>query len=276
MAAGDFFVRFWGVRGSIPCTGQQYLEFGGNSPCVEVRCDNRVLVLDAGTGARGLGDALVREKINELDLLFTHCHYDHVCGLPFFAPLYCPGVAVRLWVGQLVDGMAPEAMVQGLMRQPYFPVGPDVFQAQIDYRSFRPGSRLDLGDGIVIVTANLNHPGGSIGYRIEYGGKSICYVTDTEHVPESPDRAVIDLIRNADIVIYDAAYTDEEFDGRQGYGHSTWQEGIRVCDRAGAAQYVIFHHCPTHDDAFLQLVEREAQAIRPNSVVAREGMVLRP
>jgi phosphoribosyl 1,2-cyclic phosphodiesterase len=125
-------------------------------------------------------------------------------------------------------------------------------------------------------TAPLNHPNGATGYRIEYGGQSICYVTDTEHKEGQRDQAIVDLIRDSDIVIYDATYTDDEYPKYRNWGHSTWQEGVRLCDAAGAKRLVIFHHDPSHDDAFMDGIAKAAEAMRPGTVVAREGMVLTP
>lgn len=276
MKSDDFFVRFWGVRGSIPCPGPDYLGFGGNSSCVEIRCGAHVFVLDAGSGIRPLGTALTQEGVRDIDLLFSHCHYDHVSGLPFFDPLFNADSTVRIWAGHLEDGMTCEEMVTDFMKPPFFPVAPDIFTAQVQYRDFRAGDTFDPKKDVTVKTAPLQHPNGAAGYRFEYGGKSICYVTDTEHVPGTPDQEVLKLIDQADIVIYDGMFSDEEHSACVGYGHSTWEEGLRLCDMAQAKRYVIFHHCPSHKDEELEAVEKSADAKRSGSVVAREGMVLRP
>ncbi|MFQ5467722.1 MAG: MBL fold metallo-hydrolase, partial [Kiloniellaceae bacterium] len=129
--------------------------------------------------------------------------------------------------------------------------------------------------GVNLRTAPLNHPNGATGYRIEYDGRSLCYVTDTEHVPGSPDRAVLDLIKDADTVIYDCTYTDDEFPKYISWGHSTWQEGVRLCDRAGVGRLVVFHHDPSHDDGIMDRIAAAAEAARPGTIVARDGMVLK-
>jgi phosphoribosyl 1,2-cyclic phosphodiesterase len=129
----------------------------------------------------------------------------------------------------------------------------------------------------VVRTAVLNHPNGATGYRIEHGGKSVCYVTDTEHVRGTPDRNILALIAGADIVIYDCMYTDEEYaKSYVGWGHSTWQEGMRLCKAAGARRLVVFHHDPDRDDDQLDAIGREAEAAMPGAVVAREGLTLAP
>jgi phosphoribosyl 1,2-cyclic phosphodiesterase len=168
--------------------------------------------------------------------------------------------------------MSTEEIVSGYMRKPYFPVGPNCFRAALSFRDFRPGDGLEPGNGVRIRTGPLNHPGGAVGYRIQYGRHAICYITDTEHVPGKPDRKVLSLIEGADVVIYDASYTDEDF--KQGFGHSTWQEGARLCDAAGADQLVAFHHMPENDDRALEAVEAAMRKIRPRSTFAREGMII--
>jgi phosphoribosyl 1,2-cyclic phosphodiesterase len=127
-----------------------------------------------------------------------------------------------------------------------------------------------------LITAPLNHPNGATGYRIDFGGRSLCYVNDTEHVEGRLDRNILELIDGADLVIYDSTYTDEEFPKYRNWGHSTWQEGVRLCDKAGAEQLVIFHHDPSHDDAFMDEVAKAAEAARPGTLVAHEGLVLTP
>jgi phosphoribosyl 1,2-cyclic phosphodiesterase len=129
---------------------------------------------------------------------------------------------------------------------------------------------------VVVRTAPLNHPNRATGYRVEYNGKSICYVTDTEHAPGKPDENILRLIKGADIVIYDSTYTDEEYPKYVGWGHSTWQEGVRLCDKAKSGRLVVFHHDPTHDDTFMDGIAAAAAKARPNTVVAREGLTLSP
>lgn len=276
-AGGDFLVRFWGVRGSIAAPGAATLRYGGNTSSIEVRCGNRLLLLDAGTGIRSLGGKLLAESPLEADLFFTHTHFDHVCGLPFFKPFFQPRNRFRLWAGHLGAGMTLQRVLREFMMAPLFPVPPEVFKAGIEYRDFSGGETLAPAPGIVVRTAVLNHPDGATGYRIEFGGKSVCYITDTEHVPGSPDRNVLGLIEGADIVIYDSMYTDEEYASAYvGWGHSTWQEAVRLCKPAGVKQLVVFHHDPDHDDDRLDAIGHEVAAAMPGAVMAREGLVLRP
>lgn len=275
--AADFLVRFWGVRGSIATPGRATARYGGNTSSIEVRCGKRLILLDAGTGIRDLGNQLVAEAPLDADLFFTHTHFDHVCGLPFFKPFFQPQNTFRLWAGHLGNGLTLQRVLCEFMMAPLFPVPPEVFKAGMEYRDFAAGDTLAPAVGIVLRTAVLNHPDGATGYRIEYGGKSVCYVTDTEHVPGIPDRRVLALIEGADVVIYDCMYTDEEYQrAYAGWGHSTWQEAVRLCKSARAKRLVVFHHDPDHDDARLDGIGRELEAALPGAVMAREGLVLVP
>lgn len=276
MADGDFFARIWGARGSLPVAGGNCSGFGSNTPCIEVRCGPHVLVFDAGSGIFPLGQLLVTEGCSQADILFSHCHYDHIEGLPFFRPLMSPQWRVGIWSGHQSGRMSTAEMVEGYMRGPYFPVGPSCFLAATTCHDFTPGEMIEPGDDIAIRTARLNHPGGAVGYRVDYGGRAICYVTDTEHLPGKPDKAVLSLIAGADAVIYDSAYDDKEFETYRGYGHSTWQEGARLCDAAGVDLFVAFHHQPENDDRALEALDMVIRETRPNSRVAREGMVIVP
>ena len=278
-AGGDFLVRFWGVRGSIAAAGPATARYGGNTSSIEVRCGGRLLMLDAGTGMRYLGNLLVAAAPLDADILFTHTHFDHVCGLPFFKPFFQPQNRFRLWAGHLGGGMTLHRVLRDFMMAPLFPVPPEVFKASMEYRDFKGGDALTLapGSGITVRTAALNHPDGATGYRIEYGGKAVCYVTDTEHVPGTPDRNVLGLIEGADIVIYDCMYTDEEYASSYvGWGHSTWQEAVRLCKAARVKKLVVFHHDPDHDDEKMDSIGREVAAAMAGAIVAREGLELKP
>jgi len=267
-------VRFWGVRGSIACPSPAYVGFGGNTSCVEVRAGGRILILDAGTGVRPLGKLLQREGVREADVLFSHTHWDHVNGFPFFAPAFEPDHAFRVFAGHLAEEGGIREAIAGHMHEPMFPVPLDVMKARLSFTDFRAGETLDLGSGVRARTAPLNHPNGATAYRIEHGGRSACYVTDTEHVPGRPDENVLGLIAGADLVVYDSTYTDEELPARVGWGHSTWQEGLRLVRRAGARRLVVFHHDPDHDDETMAAIELELADQSDDALVAREGLRL--
>jgi phosphoribosyl 1,2-cyclic phosphodiesterase len=276
-------VRFWGVRGSISCAGPEYVRYGGNTSCLEVTAGGRRLIFDAGTGIRTLGLELARQAPLDIDIYFTHTHLDHLSGLTFFAPLFDQRNSVRLWAGHLEPPYNLKKVVSNLMQAPIYPVTLDIFHASVSFIEFAAGDALSCGP-VTMHTAPLNHPNGATGYRIEHGGKSICYITDTEHREGGLDKTIVELCRGADLMIYDSSYTDEEYPRYKGWGHSTWQEGMRLADAADVGTLAIFHHDPSHDDAFMDDVAKKAAALRPGSapgglprvVVAHEGLTLAP
>ncbi|MCW6510416.1 MBL fold metallo-hydrolase [Lichenifustis flavocetrariae] len=271
----DMLVRFWGTRGSIACPGPDTTVYGGNTACVEVRCGDRLIVLDAGSGLRPFGRLLSKaSEPLDLDLLLSHCHVDHLIGLPFFQPAFNKTTSMRLWAGHLSPRDHLEGMLSQLMVPPLLPITPKTFRADITYRDFPAGDQLDLGGGVLVQTAALNHPGGATGYRIEYHGCAVAYVTDHEHLPGGPDPALVALVRDADLVIYDSTFTPAEYLNRVGWGHSTWEAGIALAERAGAKRLALFHHDPARDDEALDHIEREAAARLPGAFAAREGQVL--
>jgi phosphoribosyl 1,2-cyclic phosphodiesterase len=272
-----FTVTFWGVRGSIACPEPEMLRYGGNTSCLEVRCGPHLLIFDAGTGLRPLGRKLAAEGRLDADLFLSHTHFDHVSGLPFFGPVFQPTNRFRFLAGHLkTQGLELCDVLCELMMPPLFPVPIEVFKADIAYKDFVAGAVLAPRPGVTLRTAPLNHPNGATGYRIEHADKAICYVTDTEHTGLGPDPRIVALIAGADLVIYDATYTDEEYPQFKGWGHSTWEEGVRVCEAAGAKRLVIFHHDPGHDDRFMDGIAEAAEKRRPGTLVAREGMTLVP
>lgn len=269
----SFRVKFWGVRGSIACPSPHHVVYGGNTSCIEVRIGDRHVILDAGTGLRGLGHDMIRRQVTRTHLLLTHSHWDHINGFPFFAPAFKADHEITIYAGHLGNGRIQDVLANQ-MANPNFPVPLDALQAQLAFVDFTAGDSFVLEGDIGVKTAPLRHPNGATGYRLEYDGVALCYVTDTEHKPGRPDRKVLDLIADADLVIYDSTYTDEEFPERVGWGHSTWQEGVRLCRAAGVRQLAIFHHDPDHDDSFMEHVEDEARRMWSGSLVARDNMEL--
>ncbi|HLO79057.1 MAG TPA: MBL fold metallo-hydrolase [Magnetospirillum sp.] len=268
-------VKFWGVRGSIACPSPDHMVYGGNTTCVEVGVGDHVFILDAGTGIRALGRDLLRRGVGTATLLLTHTHLDHINGFPFFAPAFSADFALRVMAGHLFGKPGGiRAVLANQMENPTFPVPLSAMCGTVSFDDFPCGTSLDIVPDVVVRTAPLNHPNGATGYRIEHGGVAVCMVTDTEHVPGQPDQNVLDLVRGADVMIYDCTYTDQEFPAKVGWGHSTWQEGMRLARAAGVKRLVIFHHEPDHDDAFMAGIEAEARALWADTVVAREGMEL--
>lgn len=272
----SMLVRFWGVRGTIASPGPDTARYGGNTSCVEVRCGEHSVIFDGGTGIRKLGDHLLaRGAAIDADILFGHCHLDHVIGLPFFAPFYAPGHRFRLWAGNLRPQSSLEGMIRSMMSAPLFPIGIEAFRSEIEFHDFRVDDVLHLGNGIEVRTAPLNHPDSSTGYRLEFAGRSIAYLTDTEHRLDQFDANALSLAKGADVMIYDSTYVDDEFSNHVGWGHSTWQQAVRLAEAAGAKQLVIFHHDPDRDDAALDAIAAAAQQARAGTLVAREGLELK-
>ena len=183
----DDTVRFWGVRGSIACPGESHRRYGGNTSCLEVRCGEHLLIFDAGTGLRLLGEHLGGPISLSGDLFLSHTHLDHVVGLPFFGPLHCCETHFRLWAGHLQPELSLHEALSQLMMAPLFPVPPEIFAANITFHDFNAGETLEPQPNVRLRTAPLNHPNHATGYRVEFDGRSVCYVTDTEHVPGQPD-----------------------------------------------------------------------------------------
>jgi phosphoribosyl 1,2-cyclic phosphodiesterase len=250
--------------------------YGGNTSCVEIRVDDQVVILDAGTGIRLLGQDLLRRGKHKAVLLLTHTHWDHINGFPFFAPAFNADFSLRILAGHLNDKPGGiEAVLAKQMETPTFPVPLSAMKASLSFEDFTAGDSFTLIDGIRLRTAPLRHPNGATGYRIEHGGMSVCYVTDTEHSPGTMDDNVLGLISGADLLIYDCTYTDAEFPDRIGWGHSTWQEAVRLCRAAAVKRLAIFHHDPDHTDAVMAEIEDEARRTWPAGVVvARDGMEL--
>jgi phosphoribosyl 1,2-cyclic phosphodiesterase len=268
-------VRFWGVRGTIPSPGPDTARYGGNTSCVEVRCGDREVIFDGGTGIRKLGDDLIAKgSAIDADILFSHCHMDHVAGIPLFAPFYAGGHRVRLWAGNLRPQNSIEGVIRTVVSAPLFPLGVDSFSAGIEFHDFSVDDVLHLGHGVEVRTAALNHPGGATGFRLEFAGRSVAYLTDTEHHLDKLDANVLALSKGADLMIYDSTYVEEDFSSHVGWGHSTWQQAARLAEAAGAKKLVIFHHDPDRSDAALDAIAVAAQQMRAGTLVAREGLEL--
>lgn len=264
-------VRFLGVRGSIPAPGP-LTTAGGNTACVEITAGDTRIILDAGSGLRALGDERMQHGPRHSAILLSHLHWDHVCGLPFFTPIYVPGHRVEIASGP--NGVMPTRdAIRALFRAPFFPVDFADVASQVSVRELPASDRFAIGD-IAITLARLNHPDPVYGFRLEHGGRAIVYATDTEHFA-CVDPTLARLAAGADILIYDAQYTPDEYPSKVGWGHSTWRAGADLARAAGAAQLVLFHHDPGRTDAQLAAIEAEARAHRPGTIAAREGMVLR-
>ena len=234
------------------------------------------LIFDLGTGVRELGSA-ARGPL-DAHIFLSHYHYDHLQGLPFFGPIFDPRSRFTIR-GPTRNGRSVKDVLSGQMQQPFFPVTAEmVFRAQLDYQPFEAGQRLVLG-ALTVSAIEANHPGGNLAYRVSMGRRSVVYATDTEHGNER-DGALIAFARGADVLIYDSMYTDDEYLGRSGspkigWGHSTWENAVRVADAAKVGTLVLFHHDPTRTDEQLDALVKVVKKHRKATIAAREGLALK-
>lgn len=272
----DMTITFWGVRGSIASPGPRTSRVGGNTSSVEIRCGDTVILLDAGTGLREAGQSLLMRGAGELTLLLSHLHWDHIQGLPFFLPAYVPTTQLAI-VGPRGGGEGLRPHLEQQMSAPGFPVSFADLPARIATREIGHGAAMNVG-GAQVRAAKLNHPGGVLGYRVDFSGRSVVYATDTEHYA-CVDPVLRDLAEDADVLIYDAQYTPEEYAGvvgraKTGWGHSTYEAAVEVARSAGVKELVLFHHDPQHDDQQVAEIEARARRLFGASRAAREGEVI--
>lgn len=258
-------ITFLGVRGSTPCGGTNYQLFGGHTSCIMVEVDNLTILFDAGSG---IIDANV--KRDESFILFSHAHLDHIMGLPFYKPIWEAEHKVNLFSGNLPQGI--ESLIERLFSAPIFPVSINQHGINNHFFDFRPRKTLNLSNSVTVKTIGLNHHNGAIGYRLEYKDKSLCYITDVEHKPGVINQDLVNFIQNTDLFIYDSTYEDENF--HPGYGHSTWQEGVRLAQAAKVKQLAFFHHSYKNVDTKMLKLEDKASKAFSSSFFARQGMVL--
>ena len=278
-----FTVRIWGDRGSMPTPGPETVVFGGNTACLEVRCGERLLIVDAGSGIRKLGDKLMAEDLKKgpisADILITHTHWDHIMGFPMFTPIYVPGTRLRIRGPISYEDDSLEQVIGSQLSYRYWPVRQEELSAKIEYEQIKEAT-LDLGDGIYVTTKYLNHPVLCLGYRIEYEGKSLVTSYDTEPFrnvfptdPADPsydeetaregeaaareeNEKLLGFFRGADLLVHDTQYTAKEYNaGKTGWGHSSYEHAINAAHKARVRRLVLFHHDPNRGDTELQELE---------------------
>lgn len=302
-------VTFWGVRGSIPTPGYETSRYGGNTLCVELRVSacRRTLIIDAGSGIRRLGDDLLARSEPAgglaLDLLLSHTHLDHILGLPFFGPLYRRDTRLTLYGPTISPEDRLEEVIGGQLCYRYFPVRQVELAAAITYVDLREGV-YDLGDGITLTATYLNHPLLCMGYRFDWRGRSVCTAFDTEPFrnlfisdPEDPgydaimalegeqaareaDLRMLSFFRDADLLIHDGQYTEQEYQaGRAGWGHSSIEQAVRAAEAAGCRRLALIHHDPMRSDSELDRLSDQYSGRRAGSGLdvcfARESASIR-
>lgn len=268
-------VRFWGVRGSVPTPWKEAIDVGGNTSCVQIEPKNsdEIIILDAGTGIRFLGEQLMKQKRKlHCHLLLSHAHWDHIQGFPFFVPAYIPGNQVSVYGATRAQKTIQETL-SGQMTAPYFPVGMGEMRSQLDFVNVEEGDTLQVA-GLTIKTCGFHHPGGVLGFRIEDGEHVVVFATDMEYSADDLDPSLIEFSRDADLLIYDAQYTPEEFEQKRGWGHSTHIAAAHLGQLAQVKKVILYHHDPSHSDTMLEQMESEAREIFPHCQLAKEGTTL--
>ncbi len=255
-------IRFWGVRGSVPSPGPDTVRYGGNTTCVEVRRGNDLIILDAGTGLRRLGQALMAKKADSrrlnLNLLITHTHWDHIQGLPFFAPLYEARWRLRIF-GYEGARKSLVAALTGQMESTYFPVPFSRLPGNINIQEL---DKFDFRLGEFQISAlRANHPGVCVGYRLTTPEGKIAFFPDTEPRQGGDDREMIEFVRGADVLILDSQYDSAEYRRHTGWGHGCVVDSVRLAIQAGVKRLVLFHHDPDHDDRKLDALLKHAREL---------------
>lgn len=256
-------IRCYGARGSIPVSGSECLVYGGDTTCLEVRsAEDDLVIVDAGSGIRRLGEKLAAEGRREFNLLFTHSHWDHILGFPFFKPVYLEGVTISLLGCPTAQGNIKK-LLSRTMVQPYFPIPFDQLKATIDYSdecslTFRVGS-------LEITPINLSHPNIGMGFKFEEAGKSFVFLTDNElgyaHRGGRDKSEYIDFAAGADLLVHDAQYTPEEYAATRSWGHSTYIDALALATAARARRFGLFHHDPARTDAGVDKMVRHCRQI---------------
>lgn len=264
--------RVWGSRGSIFSGGLQKTEFGGDTTCFSVATGTGLTIIDAGSGLHAMGEAMARHEVanvTEIDLLLTHLHFDHICGLPFFEPVFSDDTILRVWSAAF-DRCEPfrETLTRA-MSPPIFP-GFRHWDS-VSLRTAKPGTDIPLAMGGKATPFALHHPNGAFGWRIDTGGKSVTVVADHEVGDTSIDTNIAKVARDTDLLVFDAMYTADEITDRKGWGHSTWQQGLSLGAKARARHLMMTHHDPQRRDSELNAMEAEAQARNPEVTFARCG-----
>jgi len=265
-------LRFWGVRGSVPTAGPGSLRTGGNTSCLEFSSNGHRLVIDGGTGLRALGEHIGYQAV-ELPILFTHTHWDHIQGVPFFTPAYHPGSRITFAGASRASGTL-EQVLDSQMRPPTFPIRMSDLATRRVYVALEEGQPVEFGP-FRVRSIDLCHPDGVRAFRVEADGRAVVHATDVEH-GDALDPRLIQFAEGADLLVHDAQYTADEYRGvngppRRGWGHATWVDAVGVAREAEVRALALFHHDPGRRDEAVEAIELEARSHFPRAFAAREG-----
>ncbi len=262
---------FAGTRGGIPTPGRGTERYGGNTPCLEVRCgESESLILDAGSGLRSVSQTAAIQAGRPVHIVLTHFHWDHIQGLPFFEALYTPGADLRFY--SVLPGDLVKDHLSAQMTVPFFPVPWEAVRSRHSFIQI-PAGGIQIGS-FAVNGFPLRHPGGCSGLRITNGDTVIVLATDHEWGDAELDNGLVEHAKDADILVIDAQYTDAEYSTRKGWGHTTWRGAVSLGGRANPKRLALYHHDPTHHDDLLERLEREAADIVPACSMAREGSIV--
>jgi phosphoribosyl 1,2-cyclic phosphodiesterase len=265
-------VRFWGVRGSIPTPEADRLRYGGNTTCLEIGTPDPLepVVIDCGSGIRALGDRFMDRSVRRIHILLTHFHWDHIQGLPSFAPVFQPGVEIVFYASR------PPAVASALfsvqMADPFFPVPFGELGSRIEFNQVECGMEFAIGP-LKVEPFLLNHPQGAMGFRLEEDGHVLVHASDHEAGVAEIDAGLIRVARGANLLVMDAQYTPEEYESKMGWGHSSYAHAAEAAQAAGVGQLMLFHHDPAHDDTFLDQMLARARQLFAATGMACEGKV---
>lgn len=269
-------VTFWGVRGSIPTPGPETVHVGGNTPCVEVRTpDDDLVILDAGTGIRLLGLSLQRQPIDRIigHIFLSHTHWDHIQGLPFFAPARRRGNRFTILGAKRVDERLDQVLA-GQYMDTYLPFSLQEMEADILIKEIQDLETIVIGEHTLVTACRVDHPGGAFAYRIRWHDLALVYATDLRHPSGQLDQRLVELAMGADLVIHDAHFTLHEAQHYPDWGHSSWLKAVELGQAVQAARLAFFHYNPSATDAELAQIEQQAQAEFPHAVLSREGLTI--
>lgn len=266
----EWKITVWGVRGSVPAPSEEFLRYGGNTSCISVDCGGSLVVFDAGSGLLQLGKKLQNSGKRRIDLFFSHLHIDHVLGFYAFHALHDPEMDIRLY-GESRDGVSFRRQLEVLIGPPYWPLGLGDFPARIEVCEIGPDQFIPLPDGIFVRTLRGSHPNGSLYFRLESPRRSLVYALDCE-LNEEVLPPIARFARNADILVCDANFTEDDLARSRGWGHSSWEQCLELRRACGAKTALLTHYSSDYDDLMLQEQERLAALMDPAARFAREGM----